>query len=80
MHPNIGNNNNDDVQNNQTEENDNNQINNTGEAVTEEEIINLRDDHQNQDVVPEPPSPWVIFSNFIFMFFASLFPENPQVV
>jgi len=78
MQPN--NNNEDDVAINQRNENDVNQNNNTEEAVTEEEIINLRDENQNQEVVPEPPSPWVIASNFIFMFFASLFPENPQVV
>ena len=78
MQPN--NNNEGDMAIDQRDENNDNQNNNTEEAVTEEEIINLRDENQNQEVVPEPPSPWVIASNFVFMFFASLFPENPQVV
>jgi len=78
MQPN--NNNEGDVAIDQRDENNDNQNNNTEEAVTEEEIINLRDENQNQEVVPEPPSTWVIASNFVFMFFASLFPENPQVV
>ena len=46
------------------------------EAVTEEEIRSVRND---QEETAPPASTWAVASNFVFMFFASLFPETQQV-
>ena len=45
------------------------------EAVTEEEIRSVR----NEQEETAPPSPWAVASNFVFILFASLFPETQQV-
>ena len=43
-------------------------------------INNQTDDAEETSAqVESPPSLWMVFSNTIYMFFASLFPENIQV-
>lgn len=52
---------------------------NPHEPPTEDEITNLINE-QRADLMNAPVSPWVLVTNSIYMFFASLFPENIQEV
>jgi len=65
--------------NNENPENQeiNNNVNNNEEILSEEEIVNLNEDQAQ--LVPDTPSPWSLATNFVYMFFASLFPDNAQV-
>ena len=65
--------------NNENPENQeiNNNVNNNEEILSEEEIVNLNEDQAQ--LVPDTPSPWSLATNFVYMFFARLFPDNAQV-
>lgn len=52
---------------------------NPHEPPTEDEITNLINE-QRADLMNAPVSTWVLVTNAIYMFFASLFPENIQEV
>lgn len=62
---------------NQENQEINNNVNNNEENLAEEEVVNLND--EQAQLVPDTPSPWSLATNFVYMFFASLFPENAQV-
>ena len=55
--------------------------NDNAENQNDQAVINNNetDDTTEETAEVSPPSLWVMFSNMIYMFFASLFPENIQV-
>lgn len=50
------------------------------EPVTEEEIRNLETITQDERDEELRMSPWMLVSNSVFMFFASLFPDQNQLI
>ena len=59
--------------------NDENQDNNNNQAVIDNNETEDASEEPAEVPAAAPPSLWMVFSNTIYMFFASLFPENIQV-
>ena len=59
-------------------ENDNAENQNDQAVINNNETDDTTEETAEIAATP-PPSLWVVFSNMIYMFFASLFPENIQV-